>query len=112
MIPGGDSKTRYVFQVVEWDAAARRWVVSHAAHGDEQLCHLIVEDEPDGSKLRLFFSDAETKCEGVLDARGAIAGALSVRTVEAVRVACAPAEDLAAHEKRVRKTPTKQKLTD
>ena len=77
MIPGGDAKTRYVFQVVEWNAAARRWVVSHAAHGDEQLCHLIVEDEPDGSKLRLFFSDAETKCEGVLDARGAIAGKVS-----------------------------------
>ena len=37
VIPGGDSKTRYVFQVVEWNAAARRWVVSHAAHGDEQL---------------------------------------------------------------------------
>jgi hypothetical protein len=43
VIPGGDSKTRYVFQVVEWNAAARRWVVSHAAHGDEQLCHLFLE---------------------------------------------------------------------
>ena len=75
MIPGGDSKTRYVFQVVEWNAAARRWVVSHAAHGDEQLCHLFVEDDPhDETRLRLFFSDAETKCEGAMDASGVIAG--------------------------------------
>ncbi len=75
MIPGGDSKTRYVFQVVEWNAAARRWVVSHAAHGDEQLCHLFLEDDPhDQTLLRLFFSDAETKCEGAMDASGVIAG--------------------------------------
>lgn len=86
MIPGGDAKTRYVFQVVEWNAAARRWVVSHAAHGDEQLCHLLVEDDAhDPARLRLFFSDAETKCEGALDAAGAIAGKVSqlVRPEEA-----------------------------
>jgi hypothetical protein len=86
VIPGGDAKTRYVFQVVEWNAAARRWVVSHAAHGDEQLCHLLVEDDArDPARLRLFFSDAETKCEGALDAAGAIAGKVSqlVRPEEA-----------------------------
>ena len=85
MIPGGDAKTRYVFQVVEWNAAARRWVVSHAAHGDEQLCHLLVEDDArDPARLRLFFSDAETKCER-WTRRGAIAGKVSqlVRPEEA-----------------------------
>ena len=86
VIPGGDAKTRYVFQVVEWNAAARRWVVSHAAHGDEQLCHLFIEEPPgEAETLRLFFSDAETKCEGALDATGAISGKVSqlVRPEEA-----------------------------
>jgi hypothetical protein len=67
--------------------------------------------EPLAAPLRALCPASRSE-EPAFDPLGAIAGALSVRTVEAVRVACAPAEDLAAHEKRVRKTPTKQKLTD
>ena len=71
---------------MERGGAALDRIVSHAAHGDEQLCHLLVEDDArDPARLRLFFSDAETKCEGALDAAGAIAGKVSqlVRPEEA-----------------------------
>ena len=48
---GADSSAGYVFQVVEWNARDEVWVISHAAHGDEQLCHLKLDDNvrPDGS---------------------------------------------------------------
>ena len=64
---GADSSAGYVFQVVEWNARDEVWVVSHAAHGDEQLCHLKLDDNvrPDGS-LGLSFADAETSCVGSL----------------------------------------------
>jgi len=74
VIPGGDSKTRYVFQVVEWNTTAKCWIVSHAAHGDEQLCHLTTSDDDDGEGLRISFSDAETTCEGAVDVDGIIRG--------------------------------------
>ena len=51
------------------------WIVSHAAHGDEQLCHLRLRSDetraPDGTvTLGLSFSDAEARCEGLIDADG------------------------------------------
>ena len=51
------------------------WVVSHAAHGDEQLCHLKLDDHvrPDGS-LGLSFADAETSCVGSVSPSGVISG--------------------------------------
>ena len=76
-----------MFQVVEWNASQNCWIVSHAAHGDEQLCHLRLEDvedttngdevdanDPSKQKLKIFFSDAETTCTGYLDAKGRITG--------------------------------------
>ena len=76
---GGDESVRYIFQVVEWNARDGCWIVSHAAHGDEQLCHLRLRPEetraPDGTvTLGLSFSDAETRCEGLIDADGVIRG--------------------------------------
>ena len=47
---GADSSARYVFQVVEWNKKTRTWIVSHAAHGDEQLCHLKLDDTPAGGR--------------------------------------------------------------
>jgi len=71
-------------------------VVSHAAHGDEQLCHLNIEEVEQGGSatgegegegasgeggaggegkvLRITFSDAETHCKGTIDAQGVITG--------------------------------------
>ena len=72
---GADSSAGYVFQVVEWNARDEVWVVSHAAHGDEQLCHLKLDDNvrPDGS-LGLSFADAETSCVGSISPDGVISG--------------------------------------
>ena len=50
---GADSSARYVFQVVEWNKKTRTWIVSHAAHGDEQLCHLKLDDTPAGDTHKL-----------------------------------------------------------
>ena len=76
---GGNESVRYIFQVVEWNARDGCWIVSHAAHGDEQLCHLRLRSDetraPDGTvTLGLSFSDAETRCEGLIDADGVIRG--------------------------------------
>ena len=76
---GGNESVRYIFQVVEWNARDGCWIVSHAAHGDEQLCHLRLRSDetraPDGTvTLGLSFSDAETRCEGLIDVDGVIRG--------------------------------------
>ena len=72
---GADSSARYVFQVVEWNKKTRTWIVSHAAHGDEQLCHLKLDDTPAGDgSLGLSFQDAETSCVGSISTDGVISG--------------------------------------
>ena len=43
------TKSKYIFQVIEWNHTAGCWIVSHAAHGDEQLCHLKIEEDKDDS---------------------------------------------------------------
>eukprot|EP00227_Mantoniella_beaufortii_P010266 CAMPEP_0197590420 /NCGR_PEP_ID=MMETSP1326-20131121/11023_1 /TAXON_ID=1155430 /ORGANISM="Genus nov. species nov., Strain RCC2288" /LENGTH=134 /DNA_ID=CAMNT_0043155449 /DNA_START=70 /DNA_END=470 /DNA_ORIENTATION=+ len=50
-IPGGAmaNRAKYIFQVIEWSHTAGCWIVSHAAHGDEQLCHLKIEEDKEGS---------------------------------------------------------------
>ena len=72
---GADSSARYVFQVVEWNKKTSTWIVSHAAHGDEQLCHLKLDDTPAGDgSLGLSFQDAETSCVGSISTDGVISG--------------------------------------
>ena len=49
-IPGNiggvpNTSAKYIFQVIEWNSKVGAWIVSHAAHGDEQLCHLKIEEE-------------------------------------------------------------------
>ena len=51
----------------------------HAAHGDEQLCHLRLRSDetraPDGTvTLGLSFSERGTRCEGLIDVDGVIRG--------------------------------------
>ena len=55
------------------------WVVSHAAHGDEQLCVLKLGEgagggEDDENRLALEFSDTETRCKGWIEADGTMRG--------------------------------------
>ena len=96
---GSADNTRYSFQVMMWSPQYACWIVSHAAHGDEQLCHLKIEDadaddthgafvagEAAGSgtggamskastkRLKISLSDNETFCSGVLSADGSIEG--------------------------------------
>ena len=61
--------------MVEWNKKTRTWIVSHAAHGDEQLCHLKLDDTPAGDgSLGLSFQDAETSCVGSISTDGVISG--------------------------------------
>ena len=70
-----DGQTSYALQVMWFDAAAGTFLISHTAHGDEQLCHLTLEDDGSTGKMGLSFSDNETYCTGSIDGQtGVITG--------------------------------------
>ena len=57
----------YAFQVLWFDAAAGAFLISHTAQGDEQLCHLMLDDDGREGAMTLSFSDNETYCTGSID---------------------------------------------
>jgi len=57
----------YAFQVLWFDAAAGAFLISHTAQGDEQLCHLMLDDDGREGAMALSFSDNETYCTGSID---------------------------------------------
>ena len=70
-----DGQTPYALQVMWFDAAAGTFLISHTAHGDEQLCHLTLDDDGSTGKMGLSFSDNETYCTGSIDGQtGVISG--------------------------------------
>ncbi|CEF99452.1 Zinc finger, RING/FYVE/PHD-type [Ostreococcus tauri] len=63
---GGDDESPYAFQVLWYDAVAGRYLISHTAQGDEQLCHLTMNDDGDGETMSISYADNETYCSGTI----------------------------------------------